>query len=151
MLSRPLDQSETLARLTTRPGGGACAQLLREEAERRGERPQSWRPGGGHALACVCVSVCDAAGDACACAGAPGQWLTDLKQKSESQLWLQLKKGERGQSRLGERPPGPWLASQPHQAGTVSSFRPLEFRESPSPEAWTHWRSFLGTVMPGAN
>lgn len=46
MLSRRLDQSETPARLTTQPGGGACAQLLLEEAERRWERPTklpTWR------------------------------------------------------------------------------------------------------------
>lgn len=46
MLSRRLDQSETPARLTTRSGGVACAQLLREEAERRWERLtklQTWR------------------------------------------------------------------------------------------------------------
>lgn len=52
VLSRRLDQSETPARLTTRPGGGACAQLLREGVARR-----SCRPGGGHTFACVCVSV----------------------------------------------------------------------------------------------
>lgn len=46
MLSQRLDQSETPARLTTRLGGGACAQLLQEEAERRWERPTklpTWR------------------------------------------------------------------------------------------------------------
>lgn len=46
VLSQRLDQSETPARLTTRLGGGACAQLLQEEAELRRERPRklpTWR------------------------------------------------------------------------------------------------------------
>lgn len=46
VLSRRLDQSETPARLTTESGGGACAQLLQEEAELGWERPtklQTWR------------------------------------------------------------------------------------------------------------
>lgn len=58
MLSRRLDQSETPARLTTRLGGGACAQLLREEAERRWERPTklpTWRWPRVCVRVCVCV------------------------------------------------------------------------------------------------
>lgn len=55
VLSRRLDQSETPARLTTQPGGGACANYYGRKRSAAASAPQSCRPGGGHAFACVCV------------------------------------------------------------------------------------------------
>lgn len=81
VLSRRLDQSETPARLTTQPGGGACANYYARKRSAAASTPQSCRPGAGHAFACVCVS---AAQDACACAGAPGQWPNGLRKKTQS-------------------------------------------------------------------
>lgn len=57
VLSRRLDQSETPARLTTQPGGGACANYYGRKRRAAESAPQSCRPGGGHAFTCVCVSA----------------------------------------------------------------------------------------------
>lgn len=57
MLSRPLDQSETPARLTTRPGAGPAPDYYARRPSAAGCAPQSCGPAGRHA--CACVRVCE--------------------------------------------------------------------------------------------
>lgn len=85
-----------------------------------------------------------------------GNGRTDLT-KSESQLRLQLKKGERGWSALGQRPPPlqpPRAPGSHHTRNRLEKFPLSAFCnlvEIPSPEALTDWRSVLDTVVLGAS
>lgn len=122
MLSRRLDQSETPARLTTQPGGGACVQLLQEEAERRWERPKvADLAAAGHLRARVnvrvCMCTCVESETGGACAEAPEQWPNALR-KSESRFASRVQ----GTAWAGTKLPSALLAGSPHNILRLGRF-----------------------------